>query len=90
MVRITPRELLRHKHEIQPEMEFVEFNEEMTDVIYLIRFRDQIGTLNIHMEKEDPTLAHLSFSYGNTISSHKDTNLLKVCRYIIQICPPKN
>ena len=51
----------------------------MFDVYY----ENATGTLNVLMDKDEPVIAALNLSLGKVITLSNDTNLKKLCKYVI-------
>ena len=51
----------------------------MFDVYY----ENTTGTLNVLMDNGEPVIAALNLSLGKVITLSNDTNLKKLCKYVI-------
>lgn len=62
-----------------------EKKEENGKVSYLfdVYYENTTGTLNVLMENNEPVIAALNLSLGKVITFSNDTNLKKLCNYVV-------
>ena len=46
-------------------------------------YENTTGTLNVLMENNEPVIAALNLSLGKVITLSNDTNLKKLCNYVV-------
>ncbi len=56
---------------------------ERTTYIYDVFYENVTGTLNISVENGEVKIAALNLSLGKVITLSNDTNLRKLCRYVL-------
>ena len=63
-----------------------EKKEENGKISYLfdIYYENATGTLNVLMDGDTPTIAAMNLSLGKVITLSNDTNLAKLCKYVIE------
>ena len=51
--------------------------------LFDVYYENATGTLNVLMDNGEPVIAALNLSLGKVITSSNDTNLKKLCKYVI-------
>lgn len=51
--------------------------------LFDVYYENATGTLNVLMDKDEPVIAALNLSLGKVITLSIDTNLKKLCKYVI-------
>lgn len=51
--------------------------------LFDVYYENATGTLNVLMDKDEPVIAVLNLSLGKVIALSNDTNLKKLCKYVI-------
>ena len=51
--------------------------------LFDVYYENATGTLNVLMDKDEPVIAALNLSLGQVITLSNDTNLKKLCKYVI-------
>ena len=51
--------------------------------LFDVYYENVTGTLNILMDKDEPVIAALNLSLGKVITLSNDTNLRKLCIYVV-------
>ena len=51
--------------------------------LFDVYYENATGTLNVLMDKDEPVIAALNLSLGKVITLSNDTNLKKLCKYVI-------
>ena len=62
-----------------------EKKEEQGKISYLfdVYYENTTGTLNVLMDQDTPVIAALNLSLGKVITLSNDTNLKKLCTYVV-------
>ncbi|MBB5182428.1 hypothetical protein [Catenisphaera adipataccumulans] len=78
------RIMLKNKDNLHFELN--ESHEENGKMSYLydIFYENVSGTLNMLMDGDTPVIAALNLNLGRVITLDNDTNLTKLCRYVIE------
>ena len=51
--------------------------------LFDVYYENTTGTLNVLMENNEPVIAALNLSLGKVITLSNDTNLKKLCNYVV-------
>lgn len=52
--------------------------------LYDVFYKNATGTLNMLVDGDTPVIAAMNINYGKVITLSNDTNLKKLCRYVLE------
>lgn len=78
------RNILKNKNKFTFELRSKETEGKRTTYLFDVFYDKTNGTLNIGVEEGEIKAASLNLSYGKVFNLYNDTNLKKLCTYVLE------
>ena len=78
------RVILKNKEDFHFDLRTKTTEEDRTNYIYDVFYENATGTLNMAVKNDEVIIAALNLSLGKVITLSTDTNLKKLCNYVLE------